>query len=94
MCVLENVGGCNGFYYNGVFQQGHNDNLSSLETMEELYLGEGMGGSGREKGSVKVQVPPSIPKKSKIRTTQTVWFLQSREKNSVWCSSSGCETKD
>jgi hypothetical protein len=56
MCVLENVGGCNGFYYNGVFQQGHNDNLSSLETMEELYLGEGMGGSGREKGSVKVMI--------------------------------------
>jgi hypothetical protein len=29
---------------------------STTEAMEELYLGEGMGGSGREKGSVRVQV--------------------------------------
>ena len=31
---------------------------SKTEATEELYLGEGMGGSGREKGSVKVQGPP------------------------------------
>ena len=31
---------------------------TTTEVTQELYLGEGMGGSGREKGSVKVQGPP------------------------------------